>query len=125
MIHHVSVGSNDIARARSFYDPLMALLGMPLLAAGDTALDYGSGDIQFSVETPVDGHPASVGNGVHVAFQARDRAAVREFHRLGLANGGSDAGEPGVRPDYDANYFGAFLRDPDGNKVEALTFAAE
>ena len=125
MIHHVSVGANDIVRARAFYDPLMELVGLRLLQASDRAADYGTGEIMFSVETPVDGRPANAGNGVHVAFQARDRAMVQAFHRLALANGGSDGGEPGPRPEYDGNYYGAFALDPDGNKVEAVTFAAE
>ena len=125
MIHHVSVGANDIARARAFYDPLMALLGLRVISADGRAANYGTGDVQFSVETPVDGRPASAGNGVHVAFQARDRAMVQAFYETGLAHGGIDDGAPGVRPEYDANYYGAFVRDPDGNKVEAVTFAAK
>jgi catechol 2,3-dioxygenase-like lactoylglutathione lyase family enzyme len=124
VIHHVSVGTNDLARARAFYDPLMALLGLRLVVADDSAADYGTGDVLFSIETPVDARPATPGNGVHVAFQACDRAMVREFHALGLAHGGSSAGPPGVRVEYDANYYGAFLLDPDGNKIEAVTFAA-
>lgn len=124
MIHHVSLGTNDVARSRAFYDPIMALLGLRPMAEHGRSVDYGVGDIQFSLETPTDGRPASVGNGVHVAFQARDRATVREFHRLGLALGGADAGAPGIRGDYDANYYGAFIRDPDGNKIEAVTYSA-
>jgi len=125
MIHHVSLGSNDIARARAFYDPIMALLGFRLLKADDGSADYGIGGILFSIETPVDGEPATVGNGVHIAFQALDRAMVEEFHRVALAHGGTDAGAPGVRPEYDAHYYGAFVRDPDGNKIEAVTFASD
>ncbi|PTQ13211.1 glyoxalase [Sphingomonas oleivorans] len=125
MIHHVSVGTNDIGRARAFYDPVLSLLGVRLLAENGKSADYGVGEILFSVETPIDGRPASAGNGVHIAFQARDRAMVREFHRLALAHGGTDEGVPGVRPEYDAHYFGAFVRDPDGNKIEAVTFSAK
>ena len=125
MIHHVSLGTNDLARARAFYDPIMALLGLRLLKADDRSADYGTGDVLFSLETPVDSRPASPGNGVHVAFQARDRAMVKAFHEAGLAHGGSDDGAPGVRAEYDAHYYGAFVRDPDGNKVEAVTFAAK
>jgi len=125
MIHHVSLGSNDIARARAFYDPIMALLGFRLLKADDGSADYGIGGILFSIETPVDGEPATIGNGVHIAFQALDRAMVEEFHRVALAHGGTDAGAPGVRPEYDAHYYGAFVRDPDGNKIEAVTFASD
>lgn len=125
MIHHVSIGTNDVARARIFYDPLMSLLGFRPLKGHAASCDYGIAEVQFSVETPVDGRPASAGNGVHICFQALDRSMVREFHRLALAHGGTDAGEPGIRGQYDAHYFGAFIFDPDGNKIEAVTFAAE
>ena len=125
MIHHVSVGSNDIRRARAFYDPLMALIGFRLLKESGTAAHYGASDIAFSIETPADGLPATAGNGVHVAFQAPDRETVRRFHECALAGGGKDEGAPGIRGKYNANYFGAFIRDPDGNKIEAVTFTAK
>jgi len=124
MIHHVSVGTNDLCASRAFYDPVMAHLGFRLLDATGGAADYGIGDALFSVETPDDGARATAGNGVHIAFVARDRAMVDQFYQLALANGGLCAGSPGLRPAYDANYYGAFVRDPDGNKIEAVTFAA-
>lgn len=125
MIHHLSVGSNDVARARAFYDPVFAVLGMRVLHASDRSVDYGVSTFLFSVETPVENGPATVGNGVHVAFAAEHRAMVDEFHRVALASGGTDAGTPGLRPEYDPNYYGAFVRDPDGNKLEAVTFSAK
>ena len=125
MLSHVSIGTNDAVRAAAFYDPVLATLGIRKLHERDGSLDYGTSIMFFSLEKPVDGKPASVGNGVHVAFLAETRAMVDEFHRAGLANGGNDAGTPGLRPEYDANYYGAFLRDPDGNKIEAVSFAAQ
>ena len=125
MIHHVSVGSNDIARAKRFYDAVIAIVGMLPMKAAETGLDYGSGQFQFSVETPVDGKSASAGNGSHVAFAAEDRGMVDRFHAAALAHGGTSDGEPGLRPEYDANYYGAFVRDPDGNKIEAVTYSAK
>jgi catechol 2,3-dioxygenase-like lactoylglutathione lyase family enzyme len=125
MIHHVSVGTSDIKRSRAFYDPVLKTLGLRLLSADDESADYGTAAVLFSVETPVDGRSASAGNGVHVAFRADHRKTVHEFHQVGLANGGTDGGAPGLRPAYDANYFGAFLFDPDGNKIEAVTFSAD
>ncbi|WP_407154277.1 VOC family protein [Bradyrhizobium sp. STM 3557] len=124
MIHHVSLGTNDVARARAFYDPLMALIGFRVLKSSSRAVHYGASDIVFSLETPADGRPASAGNGVHVAFQAPDRETVRRFHRTAIENGGSDDGAPGIRAQYNANYYGAFVRDPDGNKIEAVTYTA-
>ncbi len=124
MIHHVSVGTNDVARARAFYDPLMSLLGFRVLKASAHSVHYGASDIVFSLETPADGRPASAGNGVHIAFQAPDRETVRRFHQTAIANGGRDEGAPGIRAQYNANYYGAFVRDPDGNKIEAVTYTA-
>lgn len=124
MIHHVSVGSNDIQRAKAFYGPLMSLIGFRLIKSSASALHYGASDIVFSVETPINGCPASSGNGVHVAFQAPDRETVRRFYQTALAHGGIDEGAPGIRANYNANYYGAFVRDPDGNKIEAVTHTA-
>ena len=117
MLHHVSVGSNDLGRARTFYEAVMPILGMRLMEASEQGLDFGSGVLMFSVERPVDGQPATAGNGVHIAFAAEDRKMVDQFHAAALAHGGQDAGAPGVRPNYDAHYYGAFVRDPDGNKL--------
>ncbi|WP_375285712.1 VOC family protein [Sphingomonas sp.] len=125
MIHHVSVGSNDIAAARRFYETVMPLVGLALMKSAETALDFGSGMLAFSVETPKDGKPATVGNGSHVAFGVEDRGAVDAFYAAALANGGTCDGKPGLRPEYDAHYYGAFVRDPDGNKIEAVTYSAK
>lgn len=124
MIHHVSVGSSDLARSRVFYQAAIPPLGYRLVSEDEQSLDYGSGVFAFSVERPLDGKPATGGNGTHIAFEARTRADVDAFYNEGLANGGRDAGAPGLRPEYDANYYGAFLFDPDGNKVEAVTYSA-
>ena len=124
VIHHVSVGTNDLPRALAFYSQVMAHLGLRQMAINDRAADFGVGDLVFSIETPVDGNPATAGNGVHIAFSAQAREMVDEFHRLALCNGGFDAGAPGVRSQYDAHYYGAFVRDPDGNKIEAVTYSA-
>jgi catechol 2,3-dioxygenase-like lactoylglutathione lyase family enzyme len=124
MIHHVSVGTNNIMRARAFYDPLMSLIGFRLLKASDKAAHYGASDIVFSIETPINGFTATPGNGGHIAFQAPDRQTVRQFYANALANGAIDEGAPGIRENYNANYYGAFVRDLDGNKIEAVTFTA-
>jgi catechol 2,3-dioxygenase-like lactoylglutathione lyase family enzyme len=124
MIHHVSVGTNDIKRARAFYEPLMSHIGFRLLKASDKAVHFGSSDIMFSLETPINGLPATPGNGVHIAFQVPDRQTVRRFYETAVANGAADEGAPGIRENYNANYYCAFVRDPDGNKIEAVTFTA-
>lgn len=97
---------------------------MRLIAEHETALDYGINRFLFSLETPTDGEIATPGNGTHIAFEAKDRAMVAAFHEQGLANGGRYAGRPGLRPQYDPNDYAAFLIDPDGNKIEAVTYSA-
>jgi catechol 2,3-dioxygenase-like lactoylglutathione lyase family enzyme len=124
-ISHVSVGVNDLKRSKAFYDPLMKLLGLTCRLEDKDSVDYGIESVCFSLETPVDGKPATPGNGVHIAFSAPDRATVRAFYEKALKHGGHDAGPPGPRPQYSPTYYGAFVLDPDGNKIEAVTEAAE
>ena len=123
MLHHVTVGTNDVERAARFYDPLMDLIGLRQLKLNDGGVHYGTGEILFSAVKTSNGEPATAGNGTHVAFQARDRAMVKKFYELALRHGGTGEGAPGLRPNYDVNYFGAFVLDPDGNKVEAVTLS--
>jgi catechol 2,3-dioxygenase-like lactoylglutathione lyase family enzyme len=125
MIHHVSLGTNDLDRARTFYDAVMGVLGWRLMSADERMLNYGVGDIMLSVQRPANGAPAHPGNGVHVAFPARDRGMVKAFYEAALANGGTDEGQPGLRTEYNPNYFAAFVLDPDGNKIEAVTLNGE
>src|SRR3569833_993840 len=120
-ISHVSVGVNDVGRAKRFYDPLMKLLGFSIRQADDESVDYSSDGVLFSLETPTDGRPATAGNGVHIAFSAADRETVDAFYREALRLGGRDAGRPGLRPQYSDTYYGAFVFDLDGNKIEAVT----
>ncbi|MFC4594227.1 VOC family protein [Sphingobium tyrosinilyticum] len=124
MLHHISLGTTDLERARAFYDPVMHELGMRRTLDVSDAIGYGVGITVFSLNLPADGGGASVGNGVHVAFEVEKRAAVDAFFKAAIAHGGSGEGAPGLRPEYDANYYAAFVRDPDGNKIEAVTFTA-
>ncbi|WP_293699616.1 MULTISPECIES: VOC family protein [unclassified Sphingopyxis] len=124
MLHHVSLGTSDLDRARAFYDPVMNVLGLRRTLDVEEAVGYGAGITVFSLNIPADGEQASVGNGVHVAFEVESRVAVDAFYRAALASGGTSNGLPGLRPEYDANYYAAFVCDPDGNKIETLTFAA-
>ncbi len=125
MIHHVSVGTNDVERSRRFYDAVLPIVGIHPMAADESGLGYGGGTFHFSVQVPIDGKPATVGNETHIAFAAEDRAMVDRFYAAALSRGGSGDGDPGLRPEYDANYYGAFIRDPDGHKIEAMTYSAK
>ncbi|MBP2302468.1 VOC family protein [Azospirillum picis] len=125
MIHHVSLGTNDVERARRFYDAVLPVVGMMPMTSTGEGLAYGSGTFHFSVQPPIDGKPATVGNGTHIAFAVEERDMVDRFYSTALANGGVGDGEPGLRPEYDAHYYGAFVRDPDGHKLEAVTYSAK
>ena len=121
MYSHITLGTNDMPRAQAFYDALMELLGHPVLFKTPEGVAYGlpTGPKLFIVH-PFDGNAARAGNGVHAAFITDSRAKVDEFHRRALALGGTDEGPPGLRPHYHANYYGAYVRDPDGNKIQAV-----
>lgn len=125
MIHHVSLGSNDLQRSRAFYDPVLAILKLRLIASDERELVYGTALYLLNVIRPLDGKPALAGNGSHIAFGAYDRSMVDEFYRIALTHGGTSDGAPGIRSEYDRHYYGAFVRDPDGNKIEAVTYAAK
>jgi catechol 2,3-dioxygenase-like lactoylglutathione lyase family enzyme len=113
------VGTNDFDRAVAFYDPLLATLGCRQLMSHPGAVAYGKVYPEFWVQTPYDGQPASVGNGFHVGFFAESKAQVDAFYQAALAQGAQDEGPPGARPDYGEPYYGCFVRDPDGHKIEA------
>jgi len=120
-ISHISVGVNDLARAKAFYDPIMRILGLEVRQADSESVDYGTHDaLVYSLETPVNGQQATPGNGVHIAFKVEDQGTVERFYHEALRLGGKDAGAPGLRPQYGPTYYGAFVLDPDGNKIEAV-----
>jgi len=120
LMSHVSVGTDDMPRATAFYDKVMATLGCKQILNFGTAVAYGWEEPVFWVNLPLDeSKPASAGNGAHFAFTANSRKQVHAFWQAGIDAGGTDDGPPGPRPDYGAPYYGCFLRDLDGNKIEA------
>jgi len=122
MLHHVSVGVQDVNRAATFYDPVMKALGYKrVMEFLPYAIAYGESKArpEFWIQLPHNQKTATAGNGTHVGFSARSKAAVNAFHAAALKAGGSNDGEPGPRPDYGPEYYGAFIYDLDGNKIEA------
>lgn len=119
ILSHVSIGTNDFDRATQFYDAVLPSVGCRRIMEHPGAVAYGRVFPEFWVQTPVDGEAASVGNGFHIGFFASSKKAVDDFHRAAVKAGGADDGAPGPRPDYGVPYYGCFVRDPDGHKIEA------
>lgn len=120
MLDHISIGVRDLAAAKRFYDVALRPLGYDCKYEGDGGLGYGGPDgIGFWIGQAARPVPDDDGNGVHICFRAADRAAVDAFHQAALQAGGRDNGKPGIRPEYTPNYYGAFVKDPDGYRIEA------
>lgn len=124
MIAYVTVGADDIARAKRFYSAFLPALGYDL-AEGPEGLSYalpvppGQSAVlpDFYVKPTFDGRPASAGNGVMIAFEARNQSQVRQLHAAALVAGGTDEGPPGFRDAYGPHFYVGYLRDPQGNKI--------
>jgi catechol 2,3-dioxygenase-like lactoylglutathione lyase family enzyme len=125
MLHHVSIGVSNVERAAMFYDPVLKALGYKRIVEFlPYAIGYGESHPEFWIGLPHNQLAATHGNGTHVGFSAKSKQAVNKFHEAALKHGGSNNGEPGPRPDYGKDYYGAFVYDLDGNKIEATLHAA-
>ena len=122
---HITLGTNDYARATAFYDAALSPLGferVPKPVGKPPLYAKGGGMPYLYLYRPFDGRPATWGNGTHIAFLAASSTEVDEFYERALANGGSDEGPPGIRENYGPNYYAAYVRDPDGNKLQAVCY---
>ena len=122
MFSHIFVSVTDFERALSFYQPLMATLGLEQrwCDPGKPWAGWHCADRArpfFVICRPYDGRPHDPGSGQMIAFLAKDRDSVGRAHEVALEHGGTDEGRPGLRPEYHENYYGAYFRDPDGNKL--------
>jgi catechol 2,3-dioxygenase-like lactoylglutathione lyase family enzyme len=131
MLSYVYLGTNDLERAIQFYDPTMAALGLKRCNTGDpewdrvsagwgTYEDAGARELALWVGYPFNQQPATIGNGAMVAFRAHSWKEVDDFHAAALAHGGSSDGAPGLRLNYAPDFYAAYVRDPDGNKLAAV-----
>ena len=118
-VSHVSLGTNAFERAAKFYDVVLATVGATRILAHPGAIAYGKCFPEFWLQKPYSGERATVGEGTHVCFMASSEAQVDAFYRAALAAGATDDGSPGARPQYSAAYYGCFVRDLDGHKIEA------
>lgn len=119
MISHISIGTNDFEKAIAFYDKVLATLGCKRMMEHPGAIAYGKLFPEFWVNVPFNNQPAEVGNGTHVGFIAPSKEAVHAFYEAAITAGAQGDGEPGGREEYGKPYYGCFVRDLDGHKVEA------
>ena len=120
MFTHVMFGSNDLPRSTAFYDAMFGALGVPKMFEAEGRVFYGGPIGAFGVVKPLDGGSARSANGGTIGLAGKDAAMVDAWHAAGLANGGSDEGAPGVRENAPGKAYGAYLRDPEGNKICAF-----
>ncbi len=122
MIDHISIAVRDLAAGAGFYDAALAPLGFTRLIVRATTVGYGKQYPEFWLNERRDMTPVASDSGAHVCLRAASTQAVDGFHAAALAAGGVSDGAPGPRPEYTAGYYAAFVRDPDGNRVEVVTF---
>jgi catechol 2,3-dioxygenase-like lactoylglutathione lyase family enzyme len=121
MFSHIMIGTNDLEKAKAFYDPLLGTLGVPPARVDGHRIFYMTPTGVFSVSTPINGEAASAPNGGTIGFAASSSAVADAWHAAGVANGGTTCEDPpGVREGGMGKMYLAYLRDPDGNKLCAL-----
>ena len=124
MIGYVTLGTSDLARGAKFYDALAKEMDTPRMMDTETFIAWGKwdGPAGIGLTQPFDGNPASVGNGVMVALEAKDPEQVQKLYDIALAHGGTCEGKPGPRGE--DGFYAAYFRDPDGNKLNAFCMVA-
>jgi len=122
MIDHVSIAVGDLARATQFYDAVLGTIEFRKIDVRPRTVGFGKRYSEFWINHRPGLSPRSGDDGAHVCVRAASPAAVDAFFAAALRSGGSSDGEPGLRPDFGPGYYAAFIRDPDGNRIEAVTF---
>jgi len=123
MIDHVSIAVRDLGKAEPFYTAMLAPLGMRKLREWrNAAIGFGKTYPEFWINRRAAMARVEQDSGVHICLRATDTRAVEDFHAAAVAAGGTSDGAPGLRTEYHSSYYAAFVRDPDGNRIEAVTF---
>jgi catechol 2,3-dioxygenase-like lactoylglutathione lyase family enzyme len=125
MIDHVSVGVSDLERSARFYEKALAPLGLSRLVARPATIGFGKAYPEFWINLRAGMARVAAESGVHICLRARTTAEVDAFHAAALEAGGASDGAPGLRPHDRVRYYAAFVLDPDGNRIEAVTFPTE
>jgi catechol 2,3-dioxygenase-like lactoylglutathione lyase family enzyme len=122
MIDHVSISVRDLATSAAFYERLLAPLGYTRMINRPATIGFGKKYPEFWINLRADMPPIPADTGTHICLRASSEDAVRAFHAVAIEHGGKSDGEPGPRQAALTTYYGAFIKDPDGNKIEAVTF---
>jgi catechol 2,3-dioxygenase-like lactoylglutathione lyase family enzyme len=122
MIDHISLAVRDLDACGVFYEAVLAALGYKKLVARPGTIGFGKKYPEFWLNERRSASPVDANSGTHIALRAPDAAAVQAFHAAALAAGGQSYGAPALRPEYTAGYYAAFVCDPEGNRIEAVTF---
>ncbi len=125
MIDHISVGVSDLDRAARFYEPTLAALGLSRLVTRPATVGFGKSYPEFWINLRAGMKPVVRESGIHICLRAKAIADVDAFHAAALKAGGASDGVPGIRPHDRVRYYAAFVIDPDGNRIEAVTFPSE
>jgi catechol 2,3-dioxygenase-like lactoylglutathione lyase family enzyme len=122
MIDHVSVSVSDLDRAAAFYEAVLGAIGFAKLETRAATIAFGRKYSEFWINHRPWMKPVDEDSGMHIALRASSEEMVDAFHAAALTHGGASDGEPGLRPQHGEGYYAAFIRDPDGNRIEAVTF---
>ena len=122
MIDHVSIAVSDLARSARFYEPVLAAIGLNKIVARDETVGFGKSYPEFWLNSRPDMPKPAADCGTHICLRASRPDLVDAFWKAALDHGGLDDGRPGVRPEYNTHYYAAFIKDPDGNRIEVVNF---
>jgi catechol 2,3-dioxygenase-like lactoylglutathione lyase family enzyme len=125
VIDHISVGVSDLERSARFYEATLASLGLSRLVTRPATIGFGKSYPEFWINLRSDMSPVAPESGAHICFRTKSTGAVDAFHAAALVAGGSSDGAPGLRPHERVRYYAAFVRDPDGHRIEAVTFPSD
>ncbi|MFK4498136.1 catechol 2,3-dioxygenase-like lactoylglutathione lyase family enzyme [Bradyrhizobium japonicum] len=125
MIDHISVGVTDLDRSATFYETTLAALGLTRLVTRPRTIGFGKAYPEFWINLREGMPHVAAESGVHICLRAKTTAEVDAFHAAALSAGCASDGAPGIRPHDRVRYYAAFVTDPDGNRIEAVTFPAE
>lgn len=125
MIDHVSINVRDLGASGAFYDAVFETIGLARVVVKADTIGFGKTYPEFWLNARPGSAPAAANSGTHICLRARTTDAVDAFHEAAIGAGGSDDGPPGMRPEYNERYYAAFIRDPDGNRIEVVTFLTD